>query len=69
MRHFKADFFNRYGVLVYQFNDATDQWDGTNIKNGNNCADGTYFYTYEAMSTNGTPFSGEGTVTLIRNKN
>ena len=65
---FKASIFNRYGVAVFEFNEITDEWDGNNYKNGSPCADGTYFYVYKAVSTNGTEFAGEGTVTLIRNK-
>ena len=65
---FKAQIYNRYGVLVYELNDIEEQWDGTNIKSNGACSDGTYFFTYEATATNGTPFSGEGSVTLIRSK-
>lgn len=65
---FKSVVYNRYGVVVYEFNDISDYWKGTNYRNGSACADGTYFYTYEATATNGTKFSGEGTVTLIRSK-
>ena len=67
--NFTANVYNRYGILVYQFEDIQDMWDGRNIKSGNICTDGTYFYTYEAKATNGTYFKGEGSVTLIRSKN
>ena len=68
IKDFKASVFNRYGVKVFEFNEITEEWDGTNYKNGNPCSEGTYFYVYSAESTNGTVFEGEGTVTLIRDK-
>jgi len=65
---FNCTVFNRYGVRVYEFIDAADQWDGTHFKSGKPCADGVYFYTYKAKSTNGSDISGEGQVHLIRAK-
>ena len=59
---------NRYGVEVFRFTDIDDKWNG-NLKNGDKpCTDGVYFYTYKAVSTNGTDFEGQGNVTLIRSK-
>ncbi len=66
---FEAIIFNRYGVEVFRFNSTDERWDGNNQKNGKPCQDGVYFYTYKATSTNGTPFEGQGNVTLIRQKN
>lgn len=68
IQDFEAAIFNRYGVKVFEYTSVADQWDGTNYKSGNPCSDGTYFYVYEAKSTNGAMFSGEGNVTLIRAK-
>ncbi|MFK8044119.1 MAG: gliding motility-associated C-terminal domain-containing protein [Crocinitomicaceae bacterium] len=67
-----ADFtcmvFNRYGVKVFEFVDAVDEWDGNHFKSGKPCADGVYFYTYSATATNGTEFVGEGQIHLMRAK-
>ena len=68
LNEFKAVVFNRYGIPVFEFNDITDKWDGTNKDSGNECSDGVYFYSYSGTSTNGTEFKGEGTVTLLRTK-
>ena len=68
IKDFEASIFNRYGVKVFEFNEISDEWDGTHYKNDSECSDGVYFYVYKAESTNGTFFSGEGSVTLIRDK-
>jgi gliding motility-associated-like protein len=58
---------DRWGKEVIAFDAITDSWDGTN-KNGKNCPDGVYFYTYTGTATNSTTFEGQGTVTLVRNE-
>ncbi len=68
IREFKAVMLNRYGVKVFEFNDISDTWDGTNMKSDKPCSDGVYFYTYTAKTTNGTPMEGQGQVTLVRAK-
>ncbi|MFD1552360.1 hypothetical protein DNU06_10990 [Putridiphycobacter roseus] len=65
---FSATLLNRYGIPVYEFDNITDTWDGTNYKNDKPCADGVYFYTYTGETTNGTPIEGNGNVTLINAK-
>ncbi len=57
---------DRWGIQVYELNDPNDKWDGQNMNNGKDCSDGVYFYVYEAESTNGTQFIGQGTIQLIR---
>ncbi len=64
---FEAVIVNRWGITVFEYDDINDQWDGTD-KNGSECKDGVYFYTYKALSTNGTEFEGQGNVNLIREK-
>jgi hypothetical protein len=32
--------------------------------NGTVCKDGVYFYTYTAVTDNGTPLAGQGTVQI-----
>ncbi len=65
---FSAVIFNRYGEKIYEFDSIDDAWDGNHYKTNKPCSDGVYFIIYEGESTNGTPYSGEGTVTLLRNK-
>ncbi|OIQ37489.1 MAG: hypothetical protein BM555_00775 [Crocinitomix sp. MedPE-SWsnd] len=56
---------NRWGVVMDELDNITDSWDGTD-KNGSDCQDGVYFYTYEGVAENGDEFEGQGNVTLIR---
>ena len=65
IKEFHCVIVNRWGVTVAELNSITDGWDGTN-KGGENCPDGVYFYSYDAVSTNGTVFNGQGTVQLSR---
>ncbi len=65
---FDCSVFNRYGVEVFHFDSIDDKWNGQNKNTGGDCRDGVYFYTYSAMSTNRTPFEGQGTVTILRGK-
>ncbi|MBD3638557.1 MAG: gliding motility-associated C-terminal domain-containing protein [Crocinitomicaceae bacterium] len=64
---FEAVIVNRWGVTMFEFTDINQSWDGTD-KNGSECPDGVYFYTYRATSTNGTEYEGQGNVHLIRQK-
>ena len=63
---FECSVFNRYGIEVFKFNSIDDYWDGTHYKTGEACKDGIYFYSYQAISTNGTEFNGQGNIHLIR---
>ena len=64
---FDCSVFNRYGVEVFHYFSINDRWNGDNMRNNSPCKDGEYFYTYSAKSTNGTLFTGQGSVALIRN--
>ncbi|PZE16097.1 hypothetical protein DNU06_14970 [Putridiphycobacter roseus] len=68
IQDFHCIMMNRYGLPVYEFTHIDDKWNGDHYLNNKPCTEGVYFYLYEAMSTNGTPFEGEGTVHLIRAK-
>lgn len=60
---FNCIIVNRWGVQVGEINHIEDGWDG-NDQNGSPCKDGVYFYTYEAVSDDGTLLNGQGTVQL-----
>ncbi|MBP6532711.1 MAG: gliding motility-associated C-terminal domain-containing protein [Bacteroidia bacterium] len=62
---FECTVYDRWGKEMFVFTSITDKWDGT-TKGGRPATDGVYFYTYKATASNGTPFEGQGTVTLIR---
>lgn len=62
---FNCVIVDRWGKEVIVFTSITDTWDGKN-KNGKDCSDGVYFYTYTATATNGTTFEGQGNIHLVR---
>jgi gliding motility-associated-like protein len=62
---FAAVVVDRWGKKMFEFSDITDGWNGTSL-GGNDANDGVYFYTYDAVFTNGESQSGQGTIHLIR---
>jgi len=62
---FSAVITDRWGNVMFEFDSIDAKWDGTNVKNGKKCSDGTYFYIYEGESSNGTKYKGQGTVLLL----
>ncbi len=60
---FKCVIVDRWGVVIKEFNDINDTWDGT--FNDFKCTDGVYFYTYEAYTITGLTLEGQGTIQLI----
>ena len=61
---FSCVIVNRWGVVITEFDDISDSWDGTD-KNGSECPEGVYFYKYEGTADNGDVFSGQGNIHLI----
>ena len=57
---------NRWGEEVFQFQSIEDTWDGMEMKTGNKCTDGVYFYTYSGKFQSGESFQGQGNVQLLR---
>jgi gliding motility-associated-like protein len=57
--------YNRWGEKVSEWNNPNGSWDGNN-KNGQNCADGTYFYILEAKGFDLIEYNKNGNITLIR---
>ncbi|MFT5820389.1 MAG: gliding motility-associated-like protein [Crocinitomix sp.] len=65
VKTFNCIIYNRWGALVSELAEITDGWDGTD-QGGNLCTDGTYFYSYNTVTSNNNVFSGQGTVQLVR---
>lgn len=65
VEEFNAIIVDRWGTKMYEFNSILDAWDGTN-PGGSEAKDGVYFYTYDAVFTNGETQSGQGNIHLIR---
>ncbi len=64
---FKCVIVNRWGVTMFEFDDVTSGWDGTD-KSGSPCKEGVYFYSYVGKADNGDPFKGQGTVQIMRDE-
>lgn len=56
---------NRWGNEVAILSPQNPAWDGTN-QQGQECADGVYFYVYTAVDENGMEVSSKGLVQLFR---
>jgi gliding motility-associated-like protein len=67
VKEFYCTVVNRWGVIIAEFNNVNDGWNGTD-KQGNKVPDGVYFYTYAGKADTGEEFSGQGTVTLVNGK-
>lgn len=64
--------FNRWGVLVYQTDNPSIEWDGTDLETGEICSDGTYYYTVKANTLRLSGIVEEtfsGTITLLDGTN
>ncbi len=57
--------FNRWGEIVYEFNELTNVWNGQ-TKSGQDVLEGVYFYKFEATGEDENVTKGQGFVTLTR---
>ena len=64
---FKCLVVDRWGVVIREFNDINDGWDGTDQK-GNPVPDGVYFYSYSGKGETGEIIDGMGTAQVVRSK-
>lgn len=64
-KDFECTIYNRYGVLVYEFLDDQDKWDGHTTA-GSACTDGTYYYILKASDINNKSYNLKGYIQLIR---
>ena len=62
---FRCVVVNRWGVVIREFDDITDGWDGTDA-GGNPVPDGVYFYTYSGKGQTGELLNGQGNVQIVR---
>jgi gliding motility-associated-like protein len=63
---FQCWVYNRWGRLVYYWNDPQKGWDG-NIK-GRPASVGPYFYVIKAIGADGITYSKKGDINLLREK-
>jgi gliding motility-associated-like protein len=57
--------YDRWGKKIAEWNDPDGSWNGR-TKNGQNCADGTYYYILEAEGFDAVKYNLNGTITLMR---
>jgi gliding motility-associated-like protein len=65
VKTFTAQVFNRWGKLLFTWNDPDKGWDGTS--NGERVTDGTYFYSITGTDIKEQPFTKNGSITLLGN--
>jgi gliding motility-associated-like protein len=56
---------NRWGNIVYEQTAAAPSWDGKTA-NGNEAAEGVYFYRYKVLGVDGSTLEGHGYFHLVR---
>jgi gliding motility-associated-like protein len=61
-----VEIYNRWGIKVYAWSTPHGGWDGTNIINGFQCDNGTYYYILKETDILGKVYQKTGFVTLIR---
>jgi len=67
-RCFDCKIYNRWGVLIYQWNDISKGWDGVVQQTGLPASDGTYYYIINFCDYLNNPGKRDGFITLIRNQ-
>ena len=65
VKTFNATVFNRWGKVLYQWDNVTTGWDGS--FNGQKATDGVYFYVINGTDIKDVAFEEKGTVTLVGN--
>ena len=65
MQELNFDIYDRWGLKIYDGALPKAEWDGRTLS-GVLAADGTYYYTYTALSLRGKKYSGAGFVTLLK---
>jgi gliding motility-associated-like protein len=58
--------YDRWGVLVYEWDGLAGYWDGTYMKNGKPVTDGVYYYIADISDLNNVLSSESGFIQLIR---
>lgn len=64
IKEFKCVIVNRWGNLIYEFNDTNANWDGRDMS-GNVVMEGVYFYTLEAVYNSGEEVKKHGFIHVV----
>ena len=60
---FNCTIVNRWGNVIYEFDDPNGQWDGTS--NGTKVAEGTYYYIIDAVIEGGEELQKHGFIQVV----
>ena len=58
--------FNRWGQVVFEADDPSFEWDGTNQQNGQALPEGVYPFVINALDNTGDAHQKQGTITILR---
>lgn len=61
----EVEIYDRWGILLYTWNNLEGSWDGKN-RNGSECSAGTYFYIVNATTYVGKNISKKGSFSLFK---
>jgi gliding motility-associated-like protein len=61
-----CEIYDRWGLKMYEWDGAVNCWDGTYMKNGRRCSDGTYYYIGAVVDHHGKMWDIHGFLTLHR---
>lgn len=64
IKEFKGMIYNRWGQLLYEWEDTSEGWDGK--YKGNNVPEGIYIYAIKATGNDGKEYNKRGTLLVIR---
>jgi large repetitive protein len=62
----RCEIYNRWGELVYEWNDPEGWWDGTNMRSNRPVSDGVYYYVAHVVSYDAKPSTVTGFIQLMR---
>ncbi|MDQ3109040.1 MAG: gliding motility-associated C-terminal domain-containing protein [Bacteroidota bacterium] len=66
LRSVNCEIFNRYGTLVYKWDDPDGRWDGTNIQTRQPVSEGVYYFVAHIENYEGKPVEVKGFIQLVR---
>ena len=58
--------FNRYGTLIYEWNDPLGYWDGTSLQTKEQVSEGAYYYVATVETFDGQLQDVTGFIQLMR---
>ncbi len=66
IKEIHCEIYNRWGQKMGEFDGPNNGWDGKNMNNSTNCADGTYYYIASIKTLDGVLKTWKGFLSLIR---